>query len=260
MLVAPESGPVIEEVARYIGPPPAPKAVVEARSQEPDPELVRMREELERAKSELNRMQPESQRSREVNVDVVKQAPPRRVLDAAAVMKPVTPSPEVKVPDAAPQLQLSRPSLPPVSVPVTPPPAPVQQEHKSTVKPASGRAIWTGRLPKGGLLLLDPRRPSVGTLTGRFPQSAARIRVYPADLAQSGIIVYTPSAHGVAVEPPSAANGWNLTTFSVDPKRSRGITVLESPGQQNGWKPRLLIRSEEKAVSMLVIDWDEIPQ
>lgn len=260
MLIAPESGPVIEEVARYIGPSPAPKPVLDAKIQDPDPELLRMRAELERAKTELTRMQPGSERARQLALEPAKQEPPRQIFNAAESIKPASPPPEVKLPETVPQLQLTKPALPPVAVSVSPAAPPVQQQHKPAVKPASGRAIWTGRLPKGGLLLLDARRPSVGTLTGRFPQSAARIRVYPADLAPSGIVIYTNAAPSVAVEPPSAANGWNLTTFAVDPKRSRAITMLESPGQQNGWKPRLLIRSEDKAVSMLVIDWEELAE
>jgi len=98
----------------------------------------------------------------------------------------------------------------------------------------------------------------VGTLSGPLPQGAASFKVYAADLGDSGIVVYSGAARRDAVEPPSSANGWNLTTYNPDKKRARSLSVLEYPGQQNGWK-RLLIRSEDRNLSMLVIDWAELP-
>jgi proteasome lid subunit RPN8/RPN11 len=257
-----ENGPALEEIARFIGPEPLPKASPSEKEEYAASELLRMRAELERAKTELSRIQPESQRTRQVPVPAENQraAAPQPVAHPAVTLgKAATPPPQITVADAAPQLQLNKPSLPVVSLPVAPAPAPPPVQNKPVVKPASGRAIWTGRLSKGGLLLLDGRRPSAGSLSGRFPQQPARMKVHPADLEQSGIVIYTAAMPAHAVEPPSAANGWNLTTYSADPKRSRAITVVESPGQQNGWKPRLLIRAEDKTVSMLVIDWEELP-
>jgi hypothetical protein len=68
----------------------------------------------------------------------------------------------------------------------------------------------------------------------------------------SGIVVYADRS---GVEPPSAANGWNLTTYRPDPKRSRSISVLEQPSPQNGY--RLMVRAEGRPVTMIVIDWQE---
>ena len=82
------------------------------------------------------------------------------------------------------------------------------------------------------------------------------MRIYPADLAESGIVVYTQESKQ-RVETPSAANGWNLTTYRPEAKRSRDITVMETPSTANNWQ-RLMIRSEQRAVSMLLIEWEEV--
>jgi hypothetical protein len=81
--------------------------------------------------------------------------------------------------------------------------------------------------------------------------------VYPADLASSGIMVYTQDGTSSKVEPPSAGNGWNLTTYKQDSKRSRSLTVLEHPNPQNDYK-KLLVRAEGRPITMLVIQWEEI--
>jgi hypothetical protein len=59
-------------------------------------------------------------------------------------------------------------------------------------------------------------------------------------------------------ESPSARNGWNLTTWRWDDKRGGAIRVIEAPGPQNGWK-RLAVRGEGKKVSVLILDWEELP-
>ena len=111
-------------------------------------------------------------------------------------------------------------------------------------------------LTKGSILLVDGRRPSAGALTGRMPSGPSRIQIYPADLAESGIVVYTQD-NKQRIETPSAANGWNLTTYRPDGRRSHDITVLETPGVVNNWQ-RVMIRAEQRPVSMLVIEWEEI--
>jgi hypothetical protein len=83
------------------------------------------------------------------------------------------------------------------------------------------------------------------------------VRVFPADLTPAGIVVYTDGSKQ-QVEPPGAANGWNLTMYRADPKRYRDVTVVEAPNQSNNWQ-KLMVRSEQRAVSMLVVEWEEIP-
>jgi hypothetical protein len=149
---------------------------------------------------------------------------------------------------------LPQPALPTAQLP-PPPPQPVQAQPAKPVaaaQKASGRAIWTGRLGPDGVLLIDRGRPSSGALSGRIPARMSRVRVHAADLVDSGIVVY---AERSGVEAPSAANGWNLTTYRPDPKRARTVSVLEQPSAQNGY--RLMVRAEGKPVTMVVIDWQE---
>ncbi|MBI3279120.1 MAG: hypothetical protein HYZ57_04685 [Acidobacteria bacterium] len=245
-----------EEVARFVGPerspaaPPPPDAVAaKNEEQETNAELQRIRAELARVSAELDRTR--SQSSRKV----------------ASLPQPPAPSqgrreaPEPQLLAANPQLPsvgpvVQRAAGPPVVAPKLAAPAPplVSPPHR----PDSGRAIWTGRLPRAGLLLIDGRRPSVGALNGRLPQGPARVRVYAADLVESGIVVFSATARPNVVEPPSAKNGWNLTTWSNDPRRAGDISVLEQPNEQNDWK-RILIRSENRTLSILVVDWEELP-
>ena len=260
----------LEEVVRFIGPElaPQPAPVEPVKREEPDPEMLRIKAEMERLKKELVRAQPEGTRARSVPVQ---QAVPATDSNRGRFSAPVAPSvsgptapniSDIRPPVLTLQTQLSPPVLPDPAwqpPPIAKPPAatpPVQQRTVSR-SPASGRAIWTGRLPKGGLLLVDGLRPSVGTLSGLLPQKTAHFKVYAADLGDSGIVVYSGATRHNAVEPPSSANGWNLTTYNADPKRARSIAILEYPGQQNGWK-RLMVRSEDRTLSMLVIDWTEM--
>ncbi len=166
--------------------------------------------------------------------------PPTMVVSVQIPASPVT------IPDAAPRVQ------------GTPPPAvqPTQGTARPTTSLSRGRAIWTGMLTKGSILLVDGRRPSTGALTGRMPSGPSRMRIYPADLAEAGIVVYTQDSKQ-RIETPSAANGWNLTTYRPDGRRSRDITVLETPGAANNWQ-RVMMRAEQRPVSMLVIEWEEI--
>jgi len=249
---------LLEQGVRFIGPAPS----LAEKHDGPAPEPVSV--------TSIENHLPEGTRSRSVSSTPVNPSGPTRRAFVPAIAKPATPvillppSPNLLDTQAslpASPLHLSAPSLP---VPALQPPAiatpastaPVQHRAVSR-SPTSGRSIWTGRLPKGGLLLVDGARPSVGALSSPLPQSAATYKVYAADLGDAGIVVYSEGKNGDTIEPPSAANGWNLTTYNADIKRARSVKVLEYPGQQNGWR-RLLLRSETRPVSMIVIDWKEI--
>jgi hypothetical protein len=126
--------------------------------------------------------------------------------------------------------------------------------------PGSGRAIWVGTLPRGGTLSIANGRAQFGTLSGRWPERAARVRVHAAELGGNGMVVYTgdPALRnrtGTA-ESPSARNGWNLTTWQWDPKRATSVQVLEQPSAAAN---RLTLRSGG-TVNMLILEWDELPQ
>jgi hypothetical protein len=247
-----------EAVAHYLGPAPEPPVVAESKPAA-SAEVDRMKAEMERLNSELERMRAIPVKPPEVNAK--SRTPEARPMPAQAPVsqrspQPASTVPALPVPSLSLATQTSAPSSPQIQAPSLPPPKPTPAQP-AAAHPTSGRAIWTGSLPRGGVLLFDGRRPSAGAVTGRLPQRPSRIRVYSADLTDSGIVVYT-SASNERIEPPSPANGWNLTTYRPDTKRSRDLTVIESPGPSNGWQ-RLMLRSEQRTLSMLVLDWDELP-
>lgn len=262
---------ISEAVAHYLGPPVEPRVVAESKPTA-SVEVERMRAEMERLNSELERMRsippkaPESNaKSRTPELRPAAAAAPVTVQRTAqpAVSAPALPVPSLSlgtqtsvtspIQTAQLQPQIQTPQIQP---PSPPPTKPISSSAPAAVRPTSGRAIWTGSLPRGGVLLFDGRRPSAGAVTGRMPQRPSRFRVYSADLLDSGVVVYTNGPNERS-EAPSAANGWNLTTYRPDTKRSRDIAVVESPGPANGWQ-RLMLRSEQRTISMLVLEWDEL--
>jgi hypothetical protein len=121
--------------------------------------------------------------------------------------------------------------------------------------PRAGRLIWVGTLDRFGVIELDGRQSSVGSVNGALPSVPVTLSIKPAEFTKDGLVVYTSDAtrHN-RVEFPNAANGWNKTTFVWDPERVKQIEVLESPNQANGFN-RLALRSGAKRTSMLIIEW-----
>lgn len=202
-------------------------------------------------------VQVEPPRHEETRTRTTEEEKPERVPVRVARL-PAIPRRDVPIPvvSAPPTLQIG--SVGPPAVPAgisgtltLPAPRP------SPPKLASGRAIWTGTLVAGSTLLIDGRRPTMGALTGSIPNRPLRVRVHAADLLDSGLVIYTASGEE-RFERPSAANGWNLTTYRPDPRRSRSLAVLETPAPTNGWQ-RLMVRTANRTLTALVIDWDELP-
>jgi hypothetical protein len=264
---------ISEAVAHYLGPPLEPPVVAESKPTA-SAEVERMRAEMERLNSELERIRsippkaPESNaKSRTPELRPVTTVAPVTVQRTSqpAIAVPALPVPSLSLgtqtfaaasPIQTPQIQTPQIQTPQTQAPSLPPPKPTPSPAAAASRPTSGRAIWTGSLPRGGVLLFDGHRPSAGAVTGRMPQRPSRFRVYSADLMDSGVVVYTNGSNERS-EAPSAANGWNLTTYRPDTKRSRDIAVVESPGPANGWQ-RLMLRSEQRTISMLVLEWDEL--
>jgi hypothetical protein len=115
--------------------------------------------------------------------------------------------------------------------------------------------IWTGTLLRRGIVELDGRSASIGSISGALPGVPVSVNVTPAEFGEDGLMVYTTDAsrHN-RVEPPSAGNGWNKVTYVWAPERVREIAVLESPNPSNNFN-RLAVRSDGRRCSMLLIDW-----
>jgi hypothetical protein len=167
-------------------------------------------------------------------------AAPALALDAP---HPVLPSAQL------PAFDLGVPAAP------APPPRPAPAPAAIRTLPRSGRLIWTGTLQRRGVVELDGRAASVGTISGGLPGAPVNVSVTPAEFTEDGLVVFTTEAsrHN-RVEPASAGNGWNKTTFVWAPERVREIAILEGPNAANGFN-RLTLRSDARRCSMILIDW-----
>jgi hypothetical protein len=254
---------LLETVAHYVGPTRPPIEVTPPPLPAPS-NVEAMKAELDRLNGELLRMRKTEPPAQSISQQIVSipakpvfrtaSVPPSRARQEVQAQPTFVPPPSIATGGLSSQIvnipiHGGTPSLP--APPATPTPTP------AAAKLSSGRAIWTGVLPRGAVLLFDGRRPSAGAITGRLPQRRSRVRVFPADLTPAGIVVYTDGSKQ-QVEPPGAGNGWNLTMYRADPKRSREVTVVEAPNQSNNWQ-KLMVRSEQRPISMLVVEWEEIP-
>jgi hypothetical protein len=262
MRIHADSAGTVEETAFFVAPPATEQPTGTAKTEEPnasqEAEKRRMQAEIERLTAEIQRITPH---------EAIEPVAPPRPTSAPRAVSPQLFSglnrPTRKLPDVpamlppTPEIQLS------ASSPATPAlKMPAREVAAFRQAPRSGRAIWTGELRKGGLLMLDSSRPSIGTVTGEPFEGPGRVRVYPAELVDGGITIYTADARHrqrPVVESPAARNGWNVTSYIWDPQRSAGLTVLEAPNPQNGWR-RLSVRNTGRPISMVVIDWEQIPE
>ena len=276
MVVQPESGPPVEEVASVIG-PVGQAAVESAQAQLPGETGSRERSS--------------NPQSLVVQVPVeqvpVEQAPPERarpkfaataVKTAQTATVSVPPAPELSAP---PVVVRETPVVTPPPARVEPPPekpAPLRAEPASAPAmapvaasipartpavvphtPASGRVIWIGRLQKNQQLAITGKNCSTGTVVGEFPGRPFKFSVSPGDLSNDGIVLYTSNlqyANNV-VEPPGAQNGWNKTVYTWNPKYANDVSVVESPAQPNQWA-RIVLRSKNPKISVIVIDWTQV--
>ena len=149
---------------------------------------------------------------------------------------------------AAPAMQ---PAPAPEMVKVPAPPA-----TAVTTAPTSGRLIWTGHLQKNQTLTIEGANASTGSFTGELPGKPIQLKIWPGDLADDGIVMYTANAQGAsaAYEPPGPQNGWNKTLYTLNPRRAAEILLVEPPGPQNGWK-RLVLRSKSQKASVILVEW-----
>jgi hypothetical protein len=113
-------------------------------------------------------------------------------------------------------------------------------------------------LPRDSLLVIDGGRPSTGALTGSIPQGPVRVRAYPGELVNGGIVVYSRSGDGRASgysEAPGPQNGWNTTVFQQDAQRAAELRALEIPSAANNWG-KTILRNSNRPLSVLFLEWE----
>ena len=177
-------------------------------------------------------------------------APDKAPQQLSAAMPGIAPPKIENLPAAPPAALTSVLGPVPVSLAAPAPPRPA-----TAPKAASGRIIWTGKLAKNGRLVVESNHASSGAVSGVLPAVAARVSAYPGDLTPGGITLFTSDLRysRPITEKAGADNGWNPTTYTWDPKRAGGITIVEQPGPQNGYK--LVLRSDLSKLSVVMLEW-----
>lgn len=123
---------------------------------------------------------------------------------------------------------------------------------------SSGKLIWTGKLARGGTLQILGGHASTGRLTGTLPGGPVRVRIFPTELTQSGLKVFTGDPLLVGVpEAPGAQNGWMQTTWVLDARKAGDLRLMELPSQDNAWN-RLSVRAERTDHSVIVLHWERL--
>jgi hypothetical protein len=118
---------------------------------------------------------------------------------------------------------------------------------------ASGRLIWTGRLPKRSMLSLSAQGASLGYLDGWIPQRDVRVEVHAAELMEGGMVIFTREPN-LRPESPSVSNGWNTVVYKQDMARASELEILDAPGPANDWS-QLVLRNGVRSLSVIVVDW-----
>ena len=273
MVIQPEGGAPVEEVASFIGPvgqtpvesaqaqPPGETGSRE-RSQNAPPLVVQVPvEQAPPPKPPPQQPRPKfaapPAKAAQIASVTVPQAPEMAASSLAARETPMVAPPPVRVeppPEKAVPLRsapASSTAAPPVAVSL-----PARAPAVVPRAPASGRVIWIGRLQKNQQLTITGKNCSTGTVVGELPARPFKFSVSPGDLSGEGIVLYTSNmqyANNV-VEPPGAENGWNRTVYTWNPKYANDAVVVESPPQPNQWN-RIVLRGKNPKISVIVMDW-----
>ena len=233
------------EKVSAVNAPAAPEPGGEARRQELVAQLPNRMpaEERVKTKGESARQAPA----------VSAPAPRKLVLPAASIPSPaetLVPTPPAIAANTAPPMTTLVPRLPA--------PVPVRLQTADP-GPAAGKIIWTGRLTRRGTVQILGTRASRGNITGGLPGVPVRVRVYPAELTQEGLRVFTADPKSItAPEAAGSQNGWNRTVYVLNPRQAGDISIVEAPGPQNAWN-RLTLRAERNDHSIIVLRWEWLP-
>ncbi len=183
-----------------------------------------------------------------------KPAPPPVVQPPAALVQK---APASSAP--VPVLEQRPPAPPRPAAPVPASTAPVTARPASPAA-SSGRLIWTGLLPPGGVLTITGNRPSAGSLSGELPGAPVRVTAYPAELTGNGLVIHSGEARysqQLVIEEPGPQNSWTRTSFRYDPGQADDVEIVETPGPSNNWL-RLSLRATRRPLSVIAVRWERI--
>jgi hypothetical protein len=207
---------------------------------------------------------PERIETRTLPATIAVAGPARRQFELPVIARrghaeSLMPGPAVSIPTDIPANTATTwmPSVPQLPAPpVSAPPAPPQRNASRI--PKSGKMIWTGRLVRGQTMQIFGDHASFGHLTGALPGEPVRVRVFPAELTSDGLRIFTAdSKWNSAPEAPGAQNGWNRTTYVLNPRQAADIRIVESPDQRSSWK-RITVRAEHADHAIIVLSWERI--
>jgi proteasome lid subunit RPN8/RPN11 len=257
------------EVRRFLGPaavstvrmdvgaaarPAAERDATDAMAvrREPEPEV----QHVEPVKRAANPTPQEARvKSESPPVSPAVSAPPRRQLvlppnRVSGSAEPLLPAPPLTAASAPVAITPFTPRLPAPA----PPPSPGNLSP-GDAGPHSGRIIWTGQLGRSGTIQILGDRVSHGHITGGLPGVPVRVQIFPAELIQEGLRIFTADPKSVsAPEAPGVENGWNRTAYVLNPKKAGEVRIVEAPGQQNGWN-RLVLRVDRE-YAIIVLRWE----
>jgi len=259
-------GAPVEEVTRFLKPG---ESVAPPAAEQSDPaketmerEAAAMRSRIEEQDAQLSKLQKMvgSLHSPQPGVSGPPPAtPPARPPFRVADIPPRTVVSQPKVLAPPPSIAAAAETPPPAMVTHAPAPAPVPVPVPASVpsvpRPASGRIIWTGRFTKNGPIVIEGHHASAGVIVGALPAQALRVSALPGDLTSDGMTLFTADTKYTSPhsEAAGAANGWNRTTYTFDPKRSARVRIVEQPGPKNGY--RLVLQSETTKLAVVVLEW-----
>lgn len=259
VLESPGAAPV-EETAHLTGPPQVSRVEPWLRRPEEAPPLAEVRAEppppAVPPRAEVRETPPPVEaptRAPEPPPDAPQPRPfrlPARPSSASRAQRAALDLPTVTV----------QPRARPAPLPTATPRAPEPPPPAAPPGPAAGRIIWSGRLERRAVLHIEGRQASTGALSAPLPGRPAAVTAIPGELTSEGLRLYTADLRLAGrAEPPGPQNGWNATVYVWDPTRAAAVQVLEPPGEANGWN-RMVLRSETRAHSVIVLRWMAPPQ
>jgi proteasome lid subunit RPN8/RPN11 len=254
------------ETTRFLGSPPqsatapAVKAADRHSSELPVTEYSRDRSAPAPAGQAPSMLQSDAHTVKEARstVEVVSLAP---AVPSSTVRSFVTPSASparIRSVDVVPPAVLTSasntmPVLPELLPHLPQPPEVTKQLYRG---PSEGKIIWAGKLARHGTIEIQGNRASQGYVTGGLPGVPVRVQVFPAEFTPGGLRIFTADAKGIgSTEAPGAQNGWNRTSYVLNPAQADRLRLIEPPSPQNAWN-RVMVRAERGDHSIIVFRWE----